>query len=118
MEGKYKNFQVIKNFIKEINIPIQLGGGIRDLSTIKSLIDVGVDRVILGTKAVQEKEMLKKAVDTYKEKIVVAIDAKGGYVAVNGWTKTSTVNALQFAKEIEQLGVETIIYTDIARMGC
>ena len=61
--------------------------------------------------------MLKKAVNTYKEKIVVAIDAKDGYVAVNGWTKTSTVDALQFAKKIEQLGVKTIIYTDIARDG-
>ena len=117
LEGKSKNYEIIQKIIKEINIPIQLGGGIRDLETIKTLIDIGVNRVILGTKAVQDEEMLKKAVNTYKEKIVVAIDAKDGYVAVNGWTKTSTVDALQFAKKIEQLGVKTIIYTDIARDG-
>ncbi len=117
LEGKSKNYEIIQKIIKEINIPIQLGGGIRDLETIKTLIDIGVNRVILGTKAVQDEEMLKKAINTYEEKIVVAIDAKDGYVAVNGWTKTSTVDALQFAKKIEQLGVKTIIYTDIARDG-
>lgn len=116
-EGKSKNYEIIQKIIGEIDIPVQLGGGIRDLETIKTLIDIGAGRIILGTKAIQDEEMLKKAVDTYKEKIVVAIDARDGYVAMDGWTKTSTVNALEFAEKIEKLGVKTIIYTDIARDG-
>ncbi len=117
LEGKSKNLSIIKEIVKEVNIPIQLGGGIRSLQTIKTLIDIGVNRVIIGTKAIEDKEMLKEAVDMYGEKIVVGIDAKSGYVAMDAWTKTSTVDALEFAKEIESLGVKTIIYTDIAMDG-
>lgn len=117
LEGKSKNLSIIEEIVKEINIPIQLGGGIRSLKTIKTLINIGVNRVIIGTKAIQDREMLKKAVNMYGEKIVVAIDAKSGYVAVDGWTKTSTVDALEFAKEIEGLEVKTIVYTDIEMDG-
>lgn len=117
LEGESRNFETIKKIIEAVKIPIQLGGGIRSLETIKTLIDIGVNRVIIGTKAVQDEEMLKEAVEIYKEKIVVAIDAKDGYVAVDGWTKTSTVDALEFAKKIGSIGAKTIIYTDIARDG-
>lgn len=117
LKGESKNFEIIKEIIKGINIPIQIGGGIRDLGTIETLMGIGAARVIIGTKAVQDEDMLKQAVDTYKEKIIVAVDAKDGYVAIDGWTKTSTIDALQFVKKIEQLGIKTIIYTDIAKDG-
>ncbi len=116
-EGRSKNLRVIEKIAKETDIPIQVGGGIRSLEIIDTLTGLGADRVIIGTKAVQDEEMLKKAVDTYKEKIAVAIDAKDGRVAVEGWTETSGIDALQFAKKIEGIGVKTIIYTDIAKDG-
>lgn len=117
LEGKSRNFEIIKEIIGKIDIPVQVGGGIRNLETIKTLIDIGADKVIIGTNAVRDEQMLKRAVNAYKEKIAVAIDVKDGYIAVDGWTKTSTVDALRFAKEIERLGVKTIIYTDIERDG-
>lgn len=117
LEGESKNLSVIKKIVEAVDIPIQLGGGIRSLETIKALIDIGISRVILGTKAIEDREMLRKAVKMYGNRIVVSIDAKDGYVALNGWTKTSEVIALDFAKELETLGVKTIVYTDIARDG-
>ena len=117
LEGKSKNLGIIEEIIREINIPIQIGGGVRNLETIRILVDIGADKVIIGTKAVQDEEMLRQAIDIYREKIAVAIDAKDGCIAVDGWTKTSPVDALQFAKKIQQLGGKTIIYTDIARDG-
>ncbi|SNS63132.1 1-(5-phosphoribosyl)-5-[(5-phosphoribosylamino)methylideneamino] imidazole-4-carboxamide isomerase [Anaerovirgula multivorans] len=117
LEGRSKNLSVIERIVETVDIPLQLGGGIRSLEAIEALISIGVKRVILGTKAVQDKEMLKKAVELYGDRIVVSIDAKAGFVAVDGWTKTSTVKAIDFAKEIELLGVKTIVYTDIARDG-
>lgn len=117
LEGRSKNFEIIKEIIRETDIPVQVGGGIRNLETIKTLIDIGADKIIIGTKAVRDEQMLKRAVNAYKEKITVAIDAKKGYIATDGWTETSAIDALRFAKEIEQLGVKTIIYTDIERDG-
>ncbi len=117
LKGKSRNFEIIKEIIKEINIPVQIGGGIRNLEIIKTLVDIGAHKVIIGTKAVQDEEMLRQAINTYGEKIAVAIDARDGCIAVDGWTKTSAVDALQFAKKIQKLGGKTIIYTDIARDG-
>lgn len=116
-DGVSKNLGEIKKIRESVNIPIQVGGGIRSLEVIKGLIDAGVDRVILGTKALQDKDMLKEAVRLYGDKIIVSIDAHEGYVAIDGWTKTSDVSAVDFAKEMEDMGVRTIVYTDIARDG-
>lgn len=115
--GRAKNLSIIEGIIGAIDIPIQLGGGIRDLRALDNLINIGVDRVILGTKALENREDLKRAVDNYGDRIVVAIDARDGYVAIKGWTQTSQIPALDFALEMEDVGVETIIYTDIARDG-
>lgn len=117
LKGRSKNLDVIHEIIKTVNIPLQVGGGIRNIATIEELMKMGVDRVILGTKALQDKEMVQKALELYGGKIVVGIDAKEGYVAVNGWTKTSDVTAIDFALEMESMGVETIVYTDISRDG-
>lgn len=117
LKGRSKNLDVIHEIIKTVNIPLQVGGGIRSITAIEGLMKIGVDRVILGTKALQDKEMVQKALELYGGKIVVGIDAKEGYVAVNGWTKTSDVTAIDFALEMESMGVETIVYTDISRDG-
>lgn len=112
-----KNIGIIEKIVEEVKIPIEFGGGIRDIDSIDLLIEKGVSRVILGTAALNNKELLLKAVDKYGEKIAVGIDAKDEYVAVNGWTKVSKIHYIDFAKEIEEIGVETIIFTDISRDG-
>lgn len=87
------------------------------MEDIKSKLDCGIDRVIIGTKAVSDSEFVKRAVDTYGDKIVIGIDAKDGKVAIEGWEKTSDFTAVEFAKKMVSLGVKTIVYTDIATDG-
>lgn len=116
-EGVSQNLDVIKEIVETTNVPIQVGGGIRSIQAIEKLVEIGVSRIILGTAALENPEFLKEAVETFKEKIAVSIDAKNGYVATEGWTKTSERQAADFAKELEALGVKTIIYTDIAKDG-
>lgn len=110
-----------KNFIKEIaqqtGIPIQVGGGIRSLQIIEEYTAAGVDRVIIGTAAINDPLFLREAIEKYGEKIAVSIDARGGYVATDGWTETSTVKAIDLIKELEAMGVQTVIYTDILKDG-
>ncbi|OZU88992.1 1-(5-phosphoribosyl)-5-[(5-phosphoribosylamino)methylideneamino]imidazole-4-carboxamide isomerase [Virgibacillus indicus] len=107
----------IEAISKQASIPIQLGGGIRSMSVIQEYITAGVDRVIIGTAAINDKAFLREAVDAYGSKVAVSIDARNGYVATNGWTSTSTVKAIDLVKELESLGVETIVYTDILKDG-
>ena len=116
-EGSPKNLSIIKSIIDEVDIPVQVGGGIRSLEAIEALLGAGAARAILGTKALEDKEMLKEAIKRYGDKIVVSIDAKGGYVATEGWVKTSELTVIDFVKELEAIGVDTIVYTDIARDG-
>jgi len=115
--GTSENAEVIKQIANKLTIPVQLGGGIRNLDTIEAMLSNGVSRVILGTSAVNDQEMLRQALMEYKEKIVVGIDAKDGMVAIHGWEKASDFTAIDFARQIEALGVKTIIYTDISRDG-
>ena len=115
--GASKNLTLIIEMAAMLNTPIQVGGGIRNMEMVDKLISNGIQRVILGTSAVKNPEFLKQAVDNYKEKIVVGIDAKDGKAAVDGWLTTSEFEAVDFAKRIEQLGVKTIIYTDISKDG-
>ncbi|KNF10167.1 imidazole-4-carboxamide isomerase HisA [Gottschalkia purinilytica] len=116
-DGTPKNLEKIREITKSINIPIQIGGGIRSKETVEILLDAGVSRVILGTVAINNKELLKSLVDEYKEKIVVSIDAKDGLVAVDGWVNVSEVRSLDLVKELEEIGVKTIVYTDISKDG-
>ncbi|WP_048602006.1 1-(5-phosphoribosyl)-5-[(5-phosphoribosylamino)methylideneamino]imidazole-4-carboxamide isomerase [Rubeoparvulum massiliense] len=115
--GTAKNIFVIKEILQLSIIPVQIGGGIRSLTQIERLLHMGTARVILGTKALLDPTFVKEAVQEFGESIAVSIDAKEGYVATNGWTKTSTILALDFAKQLEDVGVATIIYTDIAKDG-
>lgn len=115
--GNTENHGIIKQIAKTLKIPVQVGGGIRSLETVEDLISGGLSRVILGTSAVNDQEMLKTALKEYKEKIVVGIDAKDGMVAIHGWEQTSDLSAIAFAKKVEELGAKTVIYTDISRDG-
>ena len=115
--GSPKNKEVIEKILKSINIPIELGGGIRDLSTIDQYISTGVGRVILGTVALESPRLVKEACKLHPGKILAGIDAKDGCVAVRGWTEVTQKKAVDAAKELEGLGVAAIIFTDIKRDG-
>ena len=117
LKGHGVNAQAIKEICQSVNVPVQTGGGIRTMDDIKAKLDCGINRVIIGTKAVQDAEFVKRAVDTYKEKIVIGIDAHDGYVAISGWEEVSEFKAVDFAKKMTDIGVQTIVYTDIATDG-
>ncbi len=117
LDGKIKNKEAISEVIKTSQIPVELGGGIRNLSTVESLVQLGVSRVILGTAALKDPGFVKDAVKKYDGKIAVGIDAKDEKVAVNGWTNISNVEYTDFARQMEYIGVKTIIFTDISKDG-
>ena len=103
---------------KRVNIPVQLGGGIRTLENIQEVLDLGVYRAIIGTKAVENPDFIRQAIDRFgAEHIVVGIDAKDGYVAVEGWEKLSDKTAVNMALAMKEMGVQTIVYTDISKDG-
>jgi phosphoribosylformimino-5-aminoimidazole carboxamide ribotide isomerase len=116
-EGVSKNINIIEDIVNFVDIPVQIGGGIRSLESIKKLIDIGVERVILGTIAFEDSEFVKRVVKDYGEKVIVSIDASNGFVATKGWIEVSDKSSLEFCKELEQIGVKTIVYTDIAKDG-
>lgn len=115
--GESVNKAVIRTIAETLSVPVQVGGGIRSLDVIEGYIQSGVSRVIIGTAAITDKEFLQKAIDIYGDKIAVSVDARGGYVATDGWTDTSDVKAIDLVKELEAIGVRTIVYTDIAKDG-
>lgn len=115
--GKTSNQMVIETIISNTKVPVQVGGGIRSLKQIEDYLSIGIDRIILGTAAIQDLSLLSQAVNSYKEKIAVSIDARNGLVATEGWRQTSNILALELVKKLEDIGVQTIIYTDISRDG-
>lgn len=115
--GKSANEQSVREILKSVTIPTQLGGGIRSIAAIEKWLELGVSRVILGTIAAKNPELVIEACQKFPGKIVVGIDAKEGKVATEGWVKTSEITVLELAKKFEDSGVEAIIYTDIARDG-
>jgi phosphoribosylformimino-5-aminoimidazole carboxamide ribotide isomerase len=115
--GTAANQDIISRITGDVSIPVQIGGGIRSMETVEKYIEAGVSRVIIGTAAINDRDFLMKAVSTCGDKIAVSIDARNGYVATNGWTETSRVNAADLVKELEALGVNTVIYTDILKDG-
>lgn len=117
LEGESKNLPAIKEILANISIPAQLGGGIRTLKSIDSLLSIGLSRVILGSVAVRDPQLVKEAVKEYGEKIVVGIDAKDGQVAVDGWGVSGGIEAGELARRMADVGVGRIIFTDIARDG-
>lgn len=115
--GKSENLAVVEKIAATLSVPVQLGGGIRDMAAVERCLSCGVSRVILGTKAVQDRTFLAKVLEKYGDKIAVGIDAKDGYCATDGWEKVSALTAVEFAKDAASLGARTIIYTDIATDG-
>lgn len=111
------NRESIEKIAKNIDLPIQVGGGIRSEKRVEELLKIGVQRVIVGTIAIENKELLKRLVSKYEDKIIVSIDAKNGKVALRGWEVISEVNSLELCKELEIIGVKTIVYTDISKDG-
>ena len=116
-EGSNKNHELVIKLAKTLNIPVELGGGIRSFETISYLIDNGVSRIILGTVAIEDEELLRKAVDIYKEKIAVGIDCKDGKLCGRGWLEKSDLDYVDFAKKMEKIGIKNIIVTDISKDG-
>jgi len=117
IQGQGVNEEAVKAIIKSIKIPTQLGGGIRTIATIEKWLNLGVSRVILGTVAAKNPELVIEACKKFPGKIVVGIDAKNGKVATEGWVETSEISVLELAKKFEDCGVSAIIYTDISRDG-
>ncbi|MCT2536365.1 1-(5-phosphoribosyl)-5-[(5-phosphoribosylamino)methylideneamino]imidazole-4-carboxamide isomerase [Aquibacillus koreensis] len=115
--GEARQYDLIKKLCERSTVPIQVGGGIRTLETIKNLVDAGASRLVLGTAALEDEAFLKAALEEYAEYIVVGIDAKDGKVATRGWETLSEINYIDFAKKMEALGVKTIVFTDISRDG-
>ncbi|MEX2454209.1 MAG: 1-(5-phosphoribosyl)-5-[(5-phosphoribosylamino)methylideneamino]imidazole-4-carboxamide isomerase [Rhodospirillaceae bacterium] len=116
-EGRPVNGDAVAGIVAAISMPVQLGGGIRDLATIEHWLSVGVRRVILGTVALKNPDLVREACAKFPGRIVVGIDARGGRVAVEGWAETSEVRAIELALRFEDAGVAAIIYTDIDRDG-
>ncbi len=116
-DGTTPNLDVIKEIVKSCNLFVEVGGGIRSMQVISEYINAGVDRVILGTAAVTDEEFLQTAVLTYGDKIAVGADIKDGYVAIRGWTEKSTYSCFDFCKKMQEIGVKTLICTDISKDG-
>lgn len=117
LTGKMKNQQIIIEMAKAVKVPIQVGGGIRSQADAETLLHNGIDRIILGTKAIEDKLFFQGLLDMWQDRIAVSLDCKNGMLAQRGWTDTTTIKATSFAKELEVMGVECLIYTDIARDG-
>ncbi|WP_422026313.1 1-(5-phosphoribosyl)-5-[(5-phosphoribosylamino)methylideneamino]imidazole-4-carboxamide isomerase [Pyruvatibacter mobilis] len=116
-EGKPVNGDAVEAILKTVSLPAQLGGGIRSMQQIEAWLDKGIARVILGTAALRDPQLVIEACKTWPGKIAVGVDAKDGYVAVEGWAEVSDIQALDLAKRFEDAGVAALIYTDISRDG-
>ena len=115
--GDTPNLKTIEQLVKSTDMFVEVGGGIRSMEVIDRYVNIGVKRVILGTSAVTDREFLVSALKKYGDKIAVGVDIKDGYVAIKGWTEKSQYQALSFCKELKELGVCTIICTDISKDG-
>ena len=121
MTGQWENdpvnLETIRLIIDRVNVPIQVGGGIRDIETVRMYMEQGVSRVVIGTEAIKNPDLVKAACREFPGQIVVGIDAMGGKVAIEGWTKTTGVTAVELARQFEDCGVAAINFTDIERDG-
>ncbi len=117
IEGRSANGPAVRDILKAVKFPVQLGGGIRSLANIEAWLEAGIARVILGTVAVRDPDLVCEAARLFPGKVAVGIDAWDGMVAVEGWVETSTLSAIELARRFEDVGVAAIIFTDIARDG-
>lgn len=112
-----ENLKALERILLEVNVPVQFGGGMRTLDDVRRIDDLGATRIVIGTTAIENPVLLQHIIDEFGSTIVVGIDARDGKVALRGWEKLSNINALDFAQEVGEMGIERIIYTDISRDG-
>ena len=117
LTGKTVNLDIIKEIVNKFDFKIEVGGGVRTLESISQYINIGVEKVILGSGAIKNKEFLKEACEKFKNKIALGLDAKNGSLFVSGWTENLKLKTLDFLKEVNNFGVSRIIFTDINRDG-
>jgi len=117
LHGRPVNSILIKEIITKVKAKIQIGGGIRTIDDISRWIEMGIDRVVMGTAAVENTELLETACNKFKNKIAVSLDVKDGLIALSGWKRQTNISAIDFIKKIKNFGVSRIIYTDINRDG-
>ena len=117
LAGSPRNDYVIREIVEKIDIPIQVGGGIREIKTVVSYMEAGVQWVILGTMALRDARFVREACDTYRGRIILGIDAKDGKVAIQGWTEQTSESAVDIARRYEAYGLAAVVYTDIKRDG-
>lgn len=117
LSGQLQNLEAVKNILKEIKIPIELGGGIRSQDDIETVLQLGVSRVVLGTTACENFEQIKIWLEQFKEKIVISVDAKYGNLAKHGWTQVCQGKAVDLVRDLSNIGIKRLIYTDITRDG-
>ena len=117
LTGKTININLIKQIVSSYNLKIEIGGGIRNFESIKRYIDVGVEKVILGSAAIKDKNFLKQACTKFPNKIALGLDARDGFLSVSGWKENSNQLTLEFLKEVNEFGLSRLIYTDINRDG-
>ena len=117
LTGKTVNLDIIKEIVSKYDLKIEIGGGVRTLNDIKKYIDTGVEKVILGSAAIKNKEFLKEACEKFKNKIALGLDAKDGNLSVSGWKENLNIKTIDFLKEVNSFGVSRIIFTDINKDG-
>ena len=117
LTGRTVNLDIIQEVVSKHDLKIEIGGGVRTLDSIKKYVDVGVDKVILGSAAIKNKEFLKEACEKFKNKIALGLDAKDGNLSVSGWKENLNIKTIDFLKEVNSFGVSRIIYTDINKDG-
>lgn len=117
LDGKPVNTRVIEGIMQGVSVPVQIGGGIRDISTAEIYLTLGAGRIVIGTKALEEPKLIKKISRDFPDLVAVGIDAKDGFVAVRGWTETGQTKAIDMVTKLGKLGAACVIYTDITRDG-
>jgi len=117
LTGETVNLEIIQDIVSKFNLKVEIGGGIRNFESIKKYIDVGAEKVILGSAAIKDKNFLKKACEKFPNKIALGLDAKDGYLSVFGWKENSNLLTLDFLNEVNDYGISRLIYTDINRDG-
>ena len=117
LTGKTINIDIIREIVFKFDLKIEIGGGVRNFESIQQYIDVGVEKVILGSAAIKNKEFLKEACQKFPEKIALGLDAKDGYLSISGWKENSNLKTLDFLKNVNDYGASRLIYTDINRDG-
>lgn len=117
LEGKPKNYKVVESIVKSVDILVEFGGGLRSYEVVKSMFEIGVDRVVIGSLAYENQEEFLRIVEDFKNKVIVGIDAKDGKVAIKGWVEKTDYTPLEFAKKYDDLDIFGFLYTDVNRDG-